>query len=82
MNHQNILNEPYKKYYTNNQLFQIILPDGSGNIYYPNGDLAILINDGLDYQNFIVFNNQKSLGQFDSDGNCYFNFLNEKLQLN
>ena len=51
-----------------------------GNIYYPNGQLAVLLCDTGSYQNFLVFNNQTQMAMFDSNGNGYCNYLNGNIR--
>lgn len=76
--------EPAIIYYKHPYIFQAILPDKSGCVYYPNGRLAILLSDTGMYQSFIVFHydrkNPMQLANFDSNGSGYCNHINGKIR--
>ena len=72
------------KNFKNGMPFQIILTDNTGNIYYPNGRLAVLINGMDDSRTFMAFSDEKTpmqLASFDSRGNAFCNFSTGKLRL-
>ncbi|CAD5122809.1 DgyrCDS11215 [Dimorphilus gyrociliatus] len=75
-----------KKFYKNGQTFLLLLPDGSGNVFYPNGATAIsrikledglfsylIHSDDLEYANL--------LGYFEPNGCGATNYLNGKVRL-
>lgn len=76
--------EPAIIYYKHPYIFQTILPDKSGCVYYPNGRLAILLSDTGMYQSFILFHydreNPMQLANFDSNGSGYCNHINGKIR--
>ncbi|XP_019385447.1 PREDICTED: glutamate-rich protein 6B isoform X1 [Crocodylus porosus] len=37
--------EPVRRYYPDGQIFSLLFPDGTGQVYYPSGNIAILITD-------------------------------------
>ncbi len=78
------MTSPIMKYYKNGKIFQAILPDRTGNIYYPNGGLAFLLSNSGEYRNFIAFDhdskNPSQIASFDSNGNGFCNYPNGKLR--
>lgn len=74
---------PIIKQYKNGKTFQIIHTDRTGNIYYPNGALALLISNSGNYRFFIAFSNDElptTLASFDSNGNGFCNYNNGKIR--
>ena len=71
------------KHFKNGNPFQTILTDNTGNVYYPNGKLAVLINGMDDFRTFMAFSDEKiptHLASFDSRGNAFCNYSNGKLR--
>ena len=74
---------PIIKNYKNGKTFQIIHADRSGNIYYPNGRLALLICNSGNYRSFIAFSTDEipvTLASFDSEGNAFCNYNTGQLR--
>ncbi|XP_036369193.1 glutamate-rich protein 6-like isoform X2 [Octopus sinensis] len=70
--------EPVEKFYDNGNKFFTIFPDGTGNIFYPSGKLAILISSTLPYHfTYIVYGEvgrkQQVMAVFEHTGygTCY-----------
>lgn len=78
------LSVPIIKFYKNQKPFQTILPDRTGNIYYPNGRLALLLSDNGEYRSFIAYPNEKNnathIASFDTNGNGFCNYPNGNLR--
>lgn len=78
------LASPIIKYYKNRKPFQTILSDRTGNVYYPNGRLALLLSDSGEYRSFMAFNNENNdavqIASFDSNGNGFCNYPNGSLR--
>nr|XP_056706526.1 glutamate-rich protein 6B [Euleptes europaea] len=76
---------PVKRYYPDGKIFYLLLPDGTGQVYYPSGNIAILITYLKDVQfTYIVLAdrpNSRLIAFFSNQGyvGCYH--LNEKLRL-
>ena len=79
-----IENEPSITYYKPSRKFQLFLPDKSGTVYYPNGQIAIILSDTGMYQSFLAFHydekNPVQLASFDSNGTGCCNHLNGKIK--
>ncbi len=75
---------PIIKYYKNGKIFQTILPDRTGNIYYPNGKLALLLSYSGEFRSFIAFDYENKhpnqIASFDSNGNGFCNYPNGRLR--
>ena len=75
---------PIIKEYKNGNVFQVILSDDTGNVYYPDGQLAVLISKSDDHKIFMAFNNDYDnpvqLASFDSKGNGFVNYLDGKIR--
>jgi hypothetical protein len=73
------------KHYRNGSISLILFPDGTGNVFYPNGSVAISISLALrGLHIFTVFHNEdtnKLIGHFDPFGNVNCNFLNGNIRL-
>ncbi|RNA08607.1 glutamate-rich 6-like [Brachionus plicatilis] len=72
------------KYYNNGSLFELMLSDQTGTIYYPNGNIAIVISIFGNFRSFIAFSDQDKnsipLAYFDSNGNGFCNYCSGKLR--
>ncbi|CAF0875700.1 unnamed protein product [Brachionus calyciflorus] len=70
--------------YKSGSLFELMLADNTGSIYYPNGELAISLSVFNEFRTFIAFNqngkNSIPLAYFDSKGNGFLNYSNGKLR--
>ena len=76
--------DPAIIYYPINRLFQSVLPDKTGCVYYPNGRLAVLLIDTGSFQNFLAYHHDSSnpvqLAIFDSNGNGCVNYYNGSIR--
>ena len=72
------------KNYKSGGLFELMLSDNTGSIYYPSGDLAIILSVFNDFRTFIAFSENKKksipLAYFDSKGNGFCNYSNGNLR--
>lgn len=59
------------------------MSDSTGTVFYPSGRIAITIIKTTEYKSFLVFSDHENsilLALFDSNSNCYCNYLNGKLR--
>ncbi|RNA43652.1 glutamate-rich 6-like [Brachionus plicatilis] len=72
--------------YKNEKNFLIIFPDGTGNIYYPSGRIALSITEASPGLNLLsAFSDDETnpilIASFDPYGNACANFLNGKVRM-
>ena len=74
------------RYYANGNTFLILFPDGSGNVFYPSGHVAISISTISSGMHILsVFSDEDDskaiqMASFDPYGNGFCNFNNGKIR--
>ncbi|RDD47552.1 Glutamate-rich protein 6 [Trichoplax sp. H2] len=78
---------PIQKFYENGSLFLILLPDGTGSVFYPSGNVAIGISahgNGLSYvvlEDAPLSESQKILALFNPSGHSCIYHSNNRIRL-
>ncbi|XP_025022486.1 glutamate-rich protein 6B [Python bivittatus] len=78
--------KPVQRYFQNGKIFFLLFPDGTGQVYYPSGRVAILITYIREIQfTYIVLNDSKThelQALFTNQGYAAYYQQNQKLRLN